>query len=63
MIFTAKNKVTCMPIVSVDRSESEKSLSDSVTQVFIVKKYDPTPVFGLEFGLSVCSLERQLKLW
>ena len=30
----------CVPIVSVDQSESEKNLSDGGTKVFIVKIHD-----------------------
>lgn len=47
----------------VDPSQLEKTLSDGVTKVCTVKKIWPchkTPVFRMEFGLTVCPLNRLL---
>lgn len=46
--------MTCVP---VDRRYLEKILYDGVTTVFTVKEIWPnykTPVFRMEFGLTVC---------
>ena len=50
-----------MPIVRGDQIKSKKSFSDGVTKTFTLKKIPPdhkTPTFRMEFGLTVCLLER-----
>ena len=50
--------MTCELIVSVDPNESEKSLSDGVT--YVLGSCHKTPALRMEFGLTVCLLERPL---
>lgn len=52
--------MTCVPIVSVDRSASKKSLCKDVTTVFTVKNMpDLKTDFTMEFGCAASPLNRR----
>lgn len=55
--------MTCMPIVSVDKNESEKILCDGGTKIFTVKKIVLTlKQLLLEFGSTVPEQQNKVYL-